>query len=244
MTFHHFKRFVFLAFFATSALANHVPTPYKADHRNAWIDYRPHDVVSIRLPFADTLTIYLNQNEMIDVTSFHSSASSELNMLPPKEGANSISFSVTNAAVPIELTFNTNQHTYVFHIQADPKASPLYTLTFRYPHTVAKVHYAPFVQKPTGRKLNQLYWLAGDDSIKPTSVWDDGVFTYFTFPLRTKLPSFYSVYDALGDEEKDSTTAMRGGRWIAVMGISREFTLRLGRLWVQVLNQGYDHGKK
>lgn len=224
---------------ATAALANEVPTPYKADARNAWVRYQAHNVVSIHLPFNDALTVYLGDDEVIDPSSFSVSASSELQMPTPGVGAHTISFSVIDATVPSEITFNTNLHTYVLRVQADIHAPPLYTLTFLYPHKKPHTRYANFIHQPTGKKLNQLYWYAGDRDLKPTAVWDDGFFTYFIFARRTKLPSIYSVYDALGDEQIENTAMVHNGQWVEVRGLAREYTLRLGNEWLQILNQGY-----
>jgi type IV secretion system protein VirB9 len=237
---YHQKRkfFILLLLLNFSVMAEIVPHPYAADPRNTWVRYEPHQVINLTLPFNEDLTIFFGDDEQIQPSS-SAGASSEIKIAPILPGAHVLTLQVVGDDTPANLTIITNVNTYTFHIQGDPNAPPMYTLTFLYPNKDVTVQNGSADHLvATGTKVNQNYWYAGDVDLLPTAAWDDGVFTYFQFGDHTPIPAVFTVLDAAGNEQLNNHY-MKDSNTLVIEDISREFTLRLGDSWVAVLNGSY-----
>ena len=59
----------------------------------------------------------------------------------------------------------------------------------------------------------------------PSSVWDDGTFTYFRFPRNAPVPAIFQHNN--GRERTVNSTQVEDGV-LRVSGVGREWVLRLG----------------
>lgn len=85
--------------------------------------------------------------------------------------------------------------------------------------------------------LNKKYWAAGDKEIAPTSVYDNGTFTFFTFRPNMPIPAFYSV-DKKGQEAIVNTT-MVDSNTIKIQGIYPQMRMRHGDNVMCIDNRGF-----
>lgn len=76
------------------------------------------------------------------------------------------------------------------------------------------------------------------DGIAPLSMWDDGRFTYLTFPNNRLFPAVYKVLDD-GSESPVPFHAEDGGLMV-VHEVDRRFVLRDGTAAVGLWNEAYD----
>ncbi len=80
----------------------------------------------------------------------------------------------------------------------------------------------------------------GSEDIAPCLVFDDGRFTYFSFPANREIPTIYTV-SPQGEEARVNfhiDSADRG--MVTVQRMSRRFVLRLGASAVGVWNDAFD----
>lgn len=147
------------------------------------------------------------------------------------------------------MTVITNKRVYQFALIGDPaRIEPRkdfdYLVRFQYPQALAArktaaadaaaVHAAlDMSDKPR----NWDYYGCGPYTIRPTKVYDDGRFTYFTFPAAMQVPAIYYV-DQDG-EESLTDGQMRGDQFV-VFGTARKFVLRRGSTVGCVENRAYN----
>ena len=88
--------------------------------------------------------------------------------------------------------------------------------------------------------VNAAYSLAvgkGATDIVPTSIFDDGRFTYFCFPGNRPIPA---VFERGSDGVESIVNAEMEGDLLRVDRIARQFYLRMGRQAVRVWNDAFD----
>jgi type IV secretion system protein VirB9 len=162
--------------------------------------------------------------------------------------------------VATNLTVLTTRRQYHLDYSVQPPhASPsglesapsIYALRFAYPEddaaraqAAAAARTAAADDAALGRALtspaaavNARYAYCGPRAIKPTSVTDDGVHTFFVFGGRTELPAVFTRA-ADGSESLVNFTVTAEG--LTVHRIAERFVLRRGRLVGCVVNQAFD----
>lgn len=151
-----------------------------------------------------------------------------------------------------------NKRTYAFDLKmANPKNPPTYILRFDYPDT-RKAKQAEQREKQAAQRAkqdrafqtltdtgavhdvmssNQLYFGQGSKKLAPTSMWDNGRFTYLKFNNGRDMPTIYRV-EADGSEtllnthiEQDTTV---------IHEVNEKIILRLGRAVLLIENRGFN----
>ena len=151
-----------------------------------------------------------------------------------------------------------NKRTYAFDLKmANPRNPPTYILRFDYPDT-RKAKQAEQRQKQAALRakqdqalktltdtgavhdvmsFNQLYFGQGSQKLAPTSMWDNGRFTYLKFNNGRDMPAIYRV-EADGSEtllnthhENDTTV---------IHEVNEKIMLRLGRAVLLIENRGFN----
>ena len=90
-------------------------------------------------------------------------------------------------------------------------------------------------------KYNFNYTMAGEDSLYPVKIFDDGEFTYFEFPRTSRMPAIFAV-DSNGFESIVNFRIV--GEYLIVEEVSPRFTLRNGADIVCVFNENIFRPKK
>jgi type IV secretory pathway VirB9-like protein len=72
---------------------------------------------------------------------------------------------------------------------------------------------------------NYSYRVAGDGDFRPTHIYDDGRYTYFTFPENARQPAVFKADDQ-GRERTVNWTQQ--GNILRVLGVNQFWTLRIG----------------
>lgn len=155
------------------------------------------------------------------------------------------------------LAVTTNRRAYSFQLFLVPPRSAVskqapddrvaFRLTFRYPDEARAAALARQEEGLTQRRLatapairNSNYQVKANRksrSIAPTSIFDDGRFTHFSFPANQDLPTVY-VVDASGQETLVNTHVENSQ--VVAQRTSPRFSLRLGKLQVDVINKAFD----
>ncbi|WP_258861271.1 TrbG/VirB9 family P-type conjugative transfer protein [Neisseria gonorrhoeae] len=143
----------------------------------------------------------------------------------------------------------TNKRTYAFDLKStNGTPPPTYILRFHYPDTendkrrietqkriraaevFGKVQAAP----PLG--YNNDYWGRGNKNLAPTSIYDNGRFTYFRFNNGRDLPSIYKVLD---DSSEALLNTHMDGDTVVIHETAQHFILRLGNQVLGIENRGF-----
>ena len=140
------------------------------------------------------------------------------------------------------LTIVTNQRAYHLDyrvLRRKEEGLPsevVYAVRFTYPAPPAVASIVtPSLSNPP--IANTDYWFCGSQSLKPTTVSDDGVHTRLTFAPRTELPAVF-VKSADGAESLINFHVEDGV--VVIHRIAQKFVLRRGREVACVENHAFD----
>ncbi len=147
------------------------------------------------------------------------------------------------------MTVITSRRVYQFALigdmgKKDYRSAYYYQVRFEYPleasaARLAKINAAAVKAKldENDKPRNWDYWGCGPWAIRPTKVYDDGRFTYFTFPAAQQVPAVYIV-NADGTESLSNGT-MRGDQFVAFV-TAQKFVLRRGNTVGCVQNRAFN----
>lgn len=151
--------------------------------------------------------------------------------------------------VGTNLVIYTNRRAYRFHYVVhghapNPRVDDvIYTVIFTYPEEAGRATQRQIEgslgSASEARVRNRDYWFCGNESVKPTAAFDDGVQTHLTFGTRAELPAVFLLNDD-GTQSLVNFTVEDGV--VIVHRVARRFVVRRGGLIGCVVNQGYSGG--
>ena len=130
---------------------------------------------------------------------------------------------VKNAAT--NMTVVTDKRRYAFSLETRSRALTIpWVVRFDYPRETVEAIEEP--SPPPALPLNFAYGITGDQSLRPSRVWDDGLMTYFEFSEEKAIPAIFA-----GGPGKDESmvNSLARGRVIVVQQTGPRFTLRTGK---------------
>lgn len=223
------------------AMADQVSTPSKFDSRIRYVTFNPADVVRVDTVAGIATHIRLEEGEEYVTHAFGDAEAwsfaiekNHVFIKPRAEKADTNLIIVTDRR---EYNFQ-----LVYHAKADGPA--VFKLSFHYPDTAAKqaavVKEAKAVEAgfavPAGPARTN-YTMAGDFTIAPLNVWDDGKFTFFKFPGNRDFPAIYMV-DADGRESIVNRNSIgKSSDVVVVQKVNEKWSLRLGQQALAVFNE-------
>lgn len=252
---------VILIGWCASAVAGLDPRSAASDPRVRVVPYSPINVVQLVMHTGIATTIQLFPGERY--VNSAGGALLAVKVIPLEGQTDKVIIKPVLSEADGNLTIYTDQRVYLFEVKIrDPKKMAngytndvrdeqlTYMLYFTYPDEESRIanrQYQQAVAKKEQEKarqceqtgtvnpaaLNFAYRMSGSRAIAPVAVYDDGVFTYFTFDQRAKIPSVFSA-----DTDRDETTLntrMEGKNVLVVEQLAERFTLRLGKDVVTVM---------
>jgi type IV secretion system protein VirB9 len=157
----------------------------------------------------------------------------------PNKRANLLFLKPVDRAPATNMTVVTDRRRYVFELAvAAPKASiadAAYVVRFRYPQA-APIAIAVAPAKPPPAARNAAYSLQGEAALRPSTVFDDGVSTYFAWPEQADLPAIFVV--GADGVEGLANAVVRDG-YLVVDQLAPRFVLRSDKAFATVANGGY-----
>jgi type IV secretion system protein VirB9 len=153
------------------------------------------------------------------------------------------------------MTVLTNKRAYNFVLSAHwPGTKPhpdrhsmFFQVNFRYPQAEAAQALAQAKALELKQRLNNKedkpvainwnYWVQGSDRVSPSRAFDDGRFTYLTFPNNREMPAVY-IENPEGEESLVNTNV--NGDTIVVHKIAQTLVLRKGKAVAGIVNKSYD----
>ena len=201
---------------ANTAFAEAIPRSGPNDSRVRVATYQDGQVYRLKVSLTHVTTVEFGQGETIRSIIAGDTEGFQLDGVP---GGRAFAVKPNARGVHTNITVYTNRRSYYFNVTES--ASPtFYVVQFRYPDEN---------RRPTNavaqRAQNYNYAASDRTNFTPSSVWDDGTFTFFRFPRNAPVPAIFQHSN--GRERTVNSTQVEDGV-LRVSGVGREWVLRLG----------------
>jgi type IV secretion system protein VirB9 len=213
----------------------------KVDPRIKTVTYNADAVIPLRGHLGYQMMIEFDPNERIENVSIGDSLAWQV---VPNRKANLLFVKPVELGAATNMTVVTQTRRYTFQLIASEAAGPddptlVFGLRFRYPDEkgpkVIELAAAPEAE-PDPASMNFAYASRGSRRAAPSSVFDDGKFTYFQFPEGAEAPAIFAIAP---DGEESLINSRVRGRSIMVDGVFERFVLRYGREKTTVTNTAF-----
>lgn len=216
---------------ANVAMAASHPHRIATDSHIKIVQYDPNNVVILNGQYGYQTQITFAPNEVVQSVSLGDSIAWQAVPVANNLFIKPVAPSKTN------MTVLTNTNSYNFQMDSQQQeGTPTYKLQFVYPQggfNASGQSNAVATFDPA--KLNWKYSYTGDASIAPTSLFDNGQFTFFKFKNggASRLPSVFIV-----DKHRNETLVNyhMQGDYLVVNSIAKQFTLRDGETVTTIYN--------
>lgn len=240
---------VFLVSIASTypAIAGKSARSGAADARIKTFTYSENDVYRLRGHYGYSTVIEFSTKEIIESISIGDSEAWQT----IRSGRPNILFIkpiLDNAQT--NMTVLTSKRMYTFELTASRASSHqsenlAFRIKFIYANETdgqlarfssgSRTSYDPF-QGMDGDSFNFEYSYSGSKRLRPTKAFDDGVFTYLSFPKFETMPAVFEVNE---DGTERLVNFNIKGKYLVVSSIGRQFTLRDGNTATCIFNDSY-----
>lgn len=201
---------------ANTAFAEAIPRSGPNDSRVRVATYQDGQVYRLKVSLTHVTTVEFGQGETIRSIIAGDTEGFQLDGVP---GGRAFAVKPNARGVHTNITVYTNRRSYYFNVTES--ASPtFYVVQFRYPDENRRPTNAVAQRAP-----NYNYAASDRTNFTPSSVWDDGTFTFFRFPRNAPVPAIFQHSN--GRERTVNSTQVEDGV-LRVSGVGREWVLRLG----------------
>lgn len=210
---------------ATPVLPASTPTGGPLDIRIRMATYNENQVYSIETDLRHATTIHFGRGERFEAVIVGDTESFQVDPIPELGNVLTIKPHISGAST--NMTVITNRRRYSFHLREGRiagRTGMFFEVRFRYPDDERKPS-SPARPKGYGVPKNYAYLFSGTGDFRPSSVYDDGRFTYFTFAKNARQPALFKA-DNQGRERTVNWTQQ--GNTVRVFGVTKYWTLRIG----------------
>ena len=210
---------------ASAAHAAATPTGGSKDIRIRNAVYDPDQVYIIETDLRFSTTIHFGRGERFQAVIAGDTQSFEIT--PITDLGNVISIKPHIARATTNMTVITNRRTYSFELREGKisgRTGRFYEVRFSYPEDAKRKRASKTTAKSFEPPKNYAYKIAGKADFQPTSVYDDGKYTYFTFGEGVRQPAVFKADDE-GRERTVNWTQQ--GKTVRVLGVNQFWTLRI-----------------
>ncbi len=201
---------------ANTAFAEAIPRSGPNDSRVRVATYQDGQVYRLKVSLTHVTTVEFGQGETIRSIIAGDTEGFQLDGVP---GGRAFAVKPNARGVHTNITVYTNRRSYYFNV-TESSSPTFYVVQFRYPEEN---------RRPTNevaqRAPNYDYAASDRTNFTPSSVWDDGTFTFFRFPRNAPVPAIFQHSN--GRERTVNSTQVEEGV-LRVSGVGREWVLRLG----------------
>ncbi|AUQ60943.1 TrbG/VirB9 family P-type conjugative transfer protein [Phaeobacter inhibens] len=217
-----------LALVAGPALAEYTPRSGPNDSRVRLATYQEGQVYRLSVSLTHVTTVEFGEGETIRSIIAGDTEGFQLDGVP---GGRAFAVKPNARGVHTNITVYTNRRSYYFNV-TEASSPTYYVVQFRYPEDNVQRVNAVAQQAP-----NYNYAASSQAAFTPTSVWDDGTFTYFRFARNAPIPAIFRSTN--GRERTVNSQQIEDGV-LRVSGVSGQWVLRLGDevVCIQVTNGG------
>jgi type IV secretion system protein VirB9 len=208
--------FIALTLIAAPALAEYIPRSGGNDNRVRVATYQDGQVYRLSVSLTHVTTVEFGQGETIRSIIAGDTEGFQLDGVP---GGRAFAVKPNARGVHTNITVYTNRRSYYFNV-TEASSPTYYVVQFRYPADNVRPTNAVALQAP-----NYNYAASDQTEFTPTSVWDDGTFTYFRFSRNAPVPAIFR--STAGRERTVNSQQIEDGV-LRVSGVSSQWVLRLG----------------
>lgn len=205
-----------LTLIAAPALAEYIPRSGGNDNRVRVATYQDGQVYRLSVSLTHVTTVEFGQGETIRSIIAGDTEGFQLDGVP---GGRAFAVKPNARGVHTNITVYTNRRSYYFNV-TEASSPTYYVVQFRYPEDTVRPTNAVAQQAP-----NYNYAASDQTEFTPTSVWDDGTYTYFRFPRSSPVPAIFR--STTGNERTVNSQQIEDGV-LRVSGVSNQWVLRLG----------------
>lgn len=254
-----------MCFLSLSANALVVPKPSPYDKRVQTVDYNPDDVVEINTKSGVSTQILFSEGESIINEKAVTGFLDGWQLIPQGNSLFIKAIGIQSKdsegkdifVEPVPGTWNTNvlvstnRRVYVFDLKLyhnSPKVA--FLIKFSYPEDEMRRALAEEARKQREVNMDKTPVVANasytmkarrrSKNITPSNVFDDGEFTYFTFPGNKDIPAIFHVNENKEESIVNSHIDPKMPGTVVVHRIGRQFYLRYGDAVVAVYNEAFD----
>jgi type IV secretion system protein VirB9 len=209
---------VFCALVLSAGLAGAetIPRSSPNDPRVRIATYQAAQVYRLNLSLTRVTTVEFDDGETIRAIIAGDTEGFEIDGVP---GGRAFAIKPLASAVQTNVTVYTNRRSYYFAVE-EVAHPTFYVVQFRYPETGARNR-----DVSAQRAQNHNYAASARRAFTPGQVWDDGTFTYFSFPRNAPVPAIFRFAQG---RERTVNSGTAGNGVIRVAGVSPQWVLRLG----------------
>lgn len=201
---------------ANTAFAEAIPRSGPNDSRVRVATYQDGQVYRLNVSLTHVTTVEFGQGETIRSIIAGDTEGFQLDGVP---GGRAFAVKPNARGVHTNITVYTNRRSYYFNV-TESSSPTFYVVQFRYPEDNQRSTNAVAQRAP-----NYNYAASDMTNFTPSSVWDDGTFTFFRFPRNAPVPAIFQHNN--GRERTVNSTQVEDGV-LRVSGVGREWVLRLG----------------
>lgn len=205
------------------ALAETVPKSNRLDNRIREATYIDGQVFRVYTSLLRSTAIELPAGEIFSYLVSGDTEAIQYNGVP---GGRVVAIKPIERGINTNITLYTNKRAYYLNVIEKPN-SAYFAVRFNGGYTTKEQTVLPDSKKihPSGPYMN--YGANVKNAITPTSIWDDGVYTYFEFYPTAPLPAIFKTMT--GDEITVNSTVLEN-KVMRVSGLSNYWILRSGDL--------------
>ena len=201
---------------ANTAFAEAIPRSGPNDSRVRVATYQDGQVYRLKVSLTHVTTVEFGQGETIRSIIAGDTEGFQLDGVP---GGRAFAVKPNARGVHTNITVYTNRRSYYFNV-TESSSPTFYVVQFRYPDENRRPTNAVAQRAP-----NYNYAASDRTNFTPSSVWDDGTFTFFRFARNAPVPAIFQHSN--GRERTVNSTQVEDGV-LRVSGVGREWVLRLG----------------
>ena len=201
---------------ANTAFAEAIPRSGPNDSRVRVATYQDGQVYRLKVSLTHVTTVEFGQGETIRSIIAGDTEGFQLDGVP---GGRAFAVKPNARGVHTNINVYTNRRSYYFNV-TESSSPTFYVVQFRYPEENRRPTNAVAQRAP-----NYNYAASDRTNFTPSSVWDDGTFTFFRFPRNAPVPAIFQHNN--GRERTVNSTQVEDGV-LRVSGVGREWVLRLG----------------
>ncbi len=207
---------LFVSVAASAVFAEAIPKSGANDSRVRVATYEDGQVYRLKVSLTHVTTVEFGQGETIRSIIAGDTEGFQLDGVP---GGRAFAVKPNAREVHTNITVYTNRRSYYFNV-TESSSPTFYVVQFRYPDENRRPTNAVAQSAP-----NYNYAASDRTNFTPSSVWDDGTFTFFRFPRNAPVPAIFQHNN--GRERTVNSTQVEDGV-LRVSGVGREWVLRLG----------------
>lgn len=215
--------FLLAAVLPTLVSAEATPQGGPLDIRIRYATYNENQVFRIETDLRHSTTIHFGRGERFEAVIVGDTESFQVD--PITELGNVLTIKPHVAKASTNMTVITNRRSYSFHLREGSipnRTGMFFEVRFKYLDEARRSR--PSTAKGFEAPRNYAYLVSGESDFRPASVYDDGRYTYFTFPENARQPAIFKADDQ-GRERTVNWT--QDGNTVRVLGVNDYWTLRI-----------------